>query len=61
MHGPYDEDDAAKDTDSSNSDVETAWHDARDAAEASGEISRGSGPGESHSGEATDSDDGDDD
>ncbi len=28
-HGPYDEDDAANDTDSSRDSVDEAWHDAR--------------------------------
>ncbi len=43
--GPYDESDAAKDTDSSLSDVSGAWHDARSDAEDSGYLDRGSDSG----------------
>ena len=38
MATPYDKDDAAEDTDASVSDVSTAWHDARDDAEADDDI-----------------------
>ncbi len=34
MSGPYDKEDAARDTNASIADVSRAWHDARDAAEA---------------------------
>lgn len=40
--------DTSKATGDSASRVEEAYHDARDHAESSGEVSRGSGPGESH-------------
>ncbi len=43
--GPYDADDAAKDTDSSVDDVHGAWHDARTDAEDSGDLDRGSDSG----------------
>lgn len=43
--GPYDKDDAAKDTNSSRQDVENAWHDARTDAERSGDLDRGSESG----------------
>ena len=42
----YDKSDAAKDTDSSSRDVSQAWHDARDDAVDSGDLSRG---GSTHS------------
>lgn len=45
----YSKKDAAQDTDAPIRDVSRAWHDARDHAEESGEISRGSGPGQQHS------------
>lgn len=43
-----DKDDAAELTDSTPSDVAEAWHDARDDAEESGDLSRDVGPGDSH-------------
>lgn len=43
-----DKDDAAELTDSTPSDVAEAWHDARDDAEESGDVQRGSEPGEAH-------------
>jgi hypothetical protein len=42
----YDKSDAAKDTNSSSRDVSRAWHDARDDAVDSGDLSRG---GSTHS------------
>lgn len=44
-YGPYDRSDAARDTDSSESDVSGAWHDARTDAEESGYLDRGSDSG----------------
>ena len=36
--GGYDKKDAARDTDSSTKDVSRAWHDAREDAQAAGEL-----------------------
>ncbi len=47
--GPgIDKDDAAELTNSSPAETSGAWHDARDDAQAAGDIERGSGSGESH-------------
>lgn len=52
----YDQNDAARDTDSSTSDVRDAWHDARTDAEDSGYLDRGSDSGSSgQGGSGTDS------